>query len=391
MFLEILFAILLGVVAGCFTGLVPGIHTNLIAVILVSFTIDVSNEFFVAVICAMTITHSFISTIPSILLGAPEGGTALSVLPGHKLLLEGRGIEAVFYTYFGSAISLVASFFCIYLMKVFLSNFYEVIQQYIGYLLIGVLIFIVFLNTDKKRTLIVIILSGVIGYFVLDSRLENGLFSLLTGFFGVSTLVFSLKSSGEFPKQEFNGFNLKLSKTINTSLFGLTIGFFTSILPGMGSSTGATIGSVIKKESKPEDFLVMIGSITTVNFFSSIIALDVINRARNGSIVALRDLFGQNYIDIMIYSSLISGGMALLLGIRLVYLMVRVISKINYQKLCISIIIILFLLGFFLSGLVGVYIIFICFLVGFYANYFGISRNSMMSCIIVPVMFYFIF
>jgi len=40
---------------------------------------------------------------PSIFLGAPEADTALAVLPGHALLMEGRGEEAVRLSAIGSA------------------------------------------------------------------------------------------------------------------------------------------------------------------------------------------------------------------------------------------------------------------------------------------------
>ncbi len=99
MFLEILLAILLGILAGIITGLTPGIHINLISVMLLSVSpvlLKYTNPIALAVfIIAMSVTHTFLDAIPSIFLGAPESATALGVLPGHRYLLKGYGLMAV--------------------------------------------------------------------------------------------------------------------------------------------------------------------------------------------------------------------------------------------------------------------------------------------------------
>ena len=58
-------------------------------------------------IISMSLTHSFLDEITSIFLGAPYSGMAMGVLPGHKLLLEGKGLEAVKLTVIGRLICLI--------------------------------------------------------------------------------------------------------------------------------------------------------------------------------------------------------------------------------------------------------------------------------------------
>ncbi len=68
MFIEILIALGLGIAAGCITGLIPGIHINLIGVILISLSstifISLNPIYFIVFISAMAITHKFIDFIP---------------------------------------------------------------------------------------------------------------------------------------------------------------------------------------------------------------------------------------------------------------------------------------------------------------------------------------
>ena len=99
MFFDIIAAVLVGCCAGIITGLIPGIHINLVSLLLVSvsgYFLGFTSPIVLGVfIISMSVTHTFLDTLPSIFLGAPDADTALAVLPGHRLLLEGRGYEAV--------------------------------------------------------------------------------------------------------------------------------------------------------------------------------------------------------------------------------------------------------------------------------------------------------
>ncbi|RJS70734.1 hypothetical protein CW714_06865, partial [Methanophagales archaeon] len=46
--------------------------------------------------------YKYIKTIPAAFVGAPEADTALSLLPAHRLLLEGRAYEATVLSAIGS-------------------------------------------------------------------------------------------------------------------------------------------------------------------------------------------------------------------------------------------------------------------------------------------------
>jgi putative membrane protein len=109
-----LVSVLAGYILGVVSGLVPGIHTNNFALILLAFSPFLSEKGLPVVcvasmILANSISHTFHDIIPSIFLGAPGEDTALAVLPGHTLLLEGHGPQAVRLSALGSAGSVVLS------------------------------------------------------------------------------------------------------------------------------------------------------------------------------------------------------------------------------------------------------------------------------------------
>ena len=111
MLLELMLAILAGIIVGTFTGILPGIHINLVALLLFILSPLLLQYTSPIVLCvfivALAITHTFLDFVPGIFLGAPEETTALSVLPGHRMLLKGRGYEAVKLTTLGGYIGLI--------------------------------------------------------------------------------------------------------------------------------------------------------------------------------------------------------------------------------------------------------------------------------------------
>lgn len=115
---------LLGTAAGVATGLTPGLHVNTVAALVLAFQAPLlllAGSLFSwaspapqdlvllagALVVGNVVAHTFLDYVPAIFLGAPEPETALSVLPGHRMLLKGRGLEAIHLSAWGS---LVAAF-----------------------------------------------------------------------------------------------------------------------------------------------------------------------------------------------------------------------------------------------------------------------------------------
>ncbi|MFQ5475098.1 MAG: tripartite tricarboxylate transporter permease, partial [Candidatus Nanoarchaeia archaeon] len=249
MLLEIIIAIIAGICAGVVTGLIPGIHINLLSLLLLSaspFLLQYTNVIVLGCfIVAMSVTHTFLDAIPSIFLGAPDADQALNVLPGHKLLLEGKGFEAVKLTVIGSLLCLLFAVSLVPLLIPFVGTVYPIIKGYIGYALLGIILFMILKDKNRLKNAIVFLMSGVLGIIVLNfPNLNNPLFPLLSGLFGVSMLVVSLTQKVEVPPQKVEETLDIDKKTIMKAVAGGTIaGTMTSFLPGLGPSQGAVLAS----------------------------------------------------------------------------------------------------------------------------------------------------
>ncbi|MFA6072797.1 MAG: tripartite tricarboxylate transporter permease [Candidatus Woesearchaeota archaeon] len=395
MIIEIFFAILLGVLAGTFSGLSPGIHVNLVSAVVVGFAgglIPIFGvEAIIVFIIAMAITHTFLDFLPSIFLGAPDPDNAISVLPGHKFLLEGKGFEAVKLMAIGSLFALLFCAILYVFLEKLLLLIYPFAELYIWQMIFVVSLFMIFSSGPLFRNIFVFLSAGILGVLVLGARMNEPLFPLLTGMFGIATLIFSLNEENGIPEQTFSKTtNVKKLKGFLIVGVGTITGFLTAVLPGIGASTAAAAGSSLFKEKEAGDFLILIGAITTVNFFMSIAALNVLGKARNGAIVALMKLVEKPPVSLMIMAALISAGIAVFISFMLAKWFIKITKKMNYSLLAKIVIGILILLTFIFSGFIGIYVLIISSSIGLYCNYKGIPRSLMMACIMMPVMMYFV-
>lgn len=122
--LFILLAIIIGVITGVFTGLIPGIHVNTIAALMVSisgvlYSFGLSSITIAVFIAVVAITHAFFDYIPSLFIGVPND-EVFALLPGHRLVKQGRGLEAIELSMKGS---LNGVFFSVFALILFIYLF----------------------------------------------------------------------------------------------------------------------------------------------------------------------------------------------------------------------------------------------------------------------------
>ncbi|RLI97254.1 MAG: hypothetical protein DRO99_03235, partial [Candidatus Aenigmatarchaeota archaeon] len=294
MIMVVAFA-LLGVLLGIFTGLVPGIHVNTVAAILIGLSACADPMLFAVIVMSTAITHTIWDFVPSILLGAPEAGTSLSVLPGHSMLLEGRGQEAIYLTVVGGVCSAVLSVAMLPVLFILIPLFYHSVQVYMHWLLGGMAAFMVLTESGVRKAFAIVCftLSGILGVIILDSFMissHEAFLPLFTGLFGVSTLLISLRGASIVPRQAATMPVIHGSSAVLASLKSIISGVIVGTLPGVGSSQAAVLVQNVTKTKDREGFLMALGGINTVVAMFSLLSLYVISRARSGAAVAVQQL-----------------------------------------------------------------------------------------------------
>src|SRR3989344_115852 len=322
-YFEVLAAISLGIISGIITGLIPGIHVNLVSVLMISFSavlLDLVSPLILAVyIISLAITHTFLDAIPSIYLGAPDEAQALNVLPGHRLLNKGEGHNAITYTIIGSLGSLLLGIILFPVFIITMKVIYPILKNFIGYFLIIIILFMV--------------LTGL-------PNLKQPLFPLLSGLFGFSILVVSFLQKSKIPPQIEKPLTISNKNMVKSVSAATGVGFMAAFLPGFGSSQAAIVATSLVGDIGDEGFLTLVGGINTANMLISIAAVYILDKARNGAIVAVKEFVDVGLSEVLLFLgvALVVGGMASVISLKLSKYFSKLIVKVNYQYLVASII-----------------------------------------------------
>lgn len=388
--LQILLALLIGCIIGTITGLCPGLHINMVAVLTVAISPFLLNYFpviaIISFIVSMSITHTFIDFIPSVFLGSPDSDTTLSVLPGHSLLLEGKGHQAVMYTLYGS---LIGIFIIIIFTPVFmfvLPKIYPSIKQIMFYILLFASFYMIIREKNKTLSLIVFLLAGFLGVATFNLNINNSLLPLLTGLFGSSSLITSIMKKQKIPKQnapEKIKINKKeLGKIAMVTSFASPL---CSFLPALGSGQAAVIASDLTNETNKQEFLMLLGSINTIVMGLSIVSLYAINVTRSGSAATIQLLsnLSLSYFLILVGVMLISGILSFFIGSRLSRFFALKINKINYTNLSMFILFFIVVLVVVFSGWPGFFVFIIATCLGLFTILSNSRRTLLMGCLML--------
>ncbi len=434
----------LGVFVGILTGLLPGLHVNNIALILLSLSgtivaafswlssFGISEQFIFLLIAAFivscSISHTFHDVIPTTFLGAPDEDSALSVLPAHSLLLEGRGYEAVAISAMGSYGAIVVCFALLLPVRFLIGNplfLYPTLQEIMAWVLIAIALLM--LGTEKAQitdfghsgkiaavlgllfATFVFFLSGVFGLVILDFPVQSPfglsapvLFPALAGLFGTPTLLTSLVTKPHIPVQTIKPpvLSKKEKKSSMLSIItGSLSGILVSIIPGITSATGTILAMNARGESGNEQTIVTLSAVNTASAFSVISVLFIILRPRSGAALAVNELIVvEEWTSLMIPQNLVFLLIVLLLSGSLSYFSTLVMGKIfakyfirvPYSLMVGGTIILVAVLVVVFTGLFGLLILGVATCIGLLPVQWGVRRSHCMGLLLIPIILHFL-
>ncbi|MDO8870990.1 MAG: tripartite tricarboxylate transporter permease [Methanobacteriaceae archaeon] len=409
---DLIIACFIGILFGAITGLIPGIHVNTVGAIIFASSAFLLNLFSIEFLCvflvSLAIAHALLEFIPSMLLGVPDESTALSILPGHRMVLEGRAREAIRLVALGGFGAIIVTIFLLPLFIMILPSLYEFIRPYIWIILVLVSIYMIMrLSKDTNTRIwsgILFLLSGIMGWTMLQTPISSNLslMCMFTGLFGVSTLIYSLNEKSILPHQnKFHNFHF------NTQIFrgimaGGIAGTILGFLPGFGPAQGSIIAQELSGgggEENTESFLTAISGVNTADTLFSLVATYLIGNPRSGIAVYISNFiqdFNVNYLLFFIFASLTAVSISLILCLKMGDWFSDYMQGINYNKLSKAVII--FMIGILLifsilegASLPFMFLVFItATALGLLPHYLGVSKSHLMGVLIIPaIVIYF--
>ncbi|MGN1362237.1 MAG: tripartite tricarboxylate transporter permease [Methanobrevibacter sp.] len=411
--IDLIMACIFGVLIGCITGLFPGIHVNTSGAIIYTLSTYLLNFISPEAICiflaSLAISHALLEFIPSILLGVPEESTALSVLPGHRMVIEGRGKEAIRIVSIGGYGAIIITIITLPLFALILPNFHSMSKPYLWLILMVISIILIYkLNNNNENrlwSLILFLLSGLIGWAVFETPLSSNLslMATFTGLFGVSTIIFGLNDNSIMPHQnQFYEVNLDKTKLKNIILGGIS-GAILGFLPGFGPAQGGIIAQDISNTSDEDDdagnFLTVISGINTSDCLFSLISLYLIGNPRSGVAIYISyiiEKFTLNILIMFIGASLTSVSISLIFAILVGDKFINIIEEVDYVKISKMAIFIMILVVYAFTIINKGPLWYITILLissialGLMPHFQGVSKSHLMGVLIVPaIIIYF--
>jgi putative membrane protein len=376
------------------TGLLPGFHPNTVFVLVLSMAALFTGF---PVICtlvfivSLSVSNVFLDFIPSILFGAPDPDSCLSVLPGHQMLMDGRGYEAVFLSAMGGLGAVLLTILTLPIMLFSIPFIYSQIYPFIHILLALIVGWMVWTERGSKKlwALLIFLFTGLFGMITLNTLSDSALFPSLTGLFGFSGLIVSFYGRSKLPQQK------KTShvdgNVAKGTVIGWTAGMLAGLLPGIGSSQAAVVAGQTFK-AKTKDFLTALGGINAANIIFTLVAFYTLGKTRSGAVSAMAQLtpsLSVNELILLMFKALLTAFISVILVLKTADIVIGRIHSVSYRKMNLLIMIFLTTLVILFAGPLGLLISFAGTLIGILAIKTGIKRSHMMGFLIFPTILYF--
>ena len=412
--IELVIACFIGILIGTTTGMIPGIHVNTAGAILFassSFLLTfLSPEFLCVLMVSMSIAHALIEFIPSMLLGVPQEGTATSILPGHRMVLQGRSKEVIRVVSVGGFGGIMVTILMLPLFAIALPTLHEATKPFTWIILLTASIYLTYRLTANYRdfiwSLLLFILSGILGWILFQTPISSGITLMCTfsGLFGISTILFSLNDSSTIPHQNpFYELDIDYNKFKSIFAGGIT-GAILGFLPGFGPAQGTVIaqaasGAIDNDDDDTVNFLLATSGLNVSDCLFSLIAIYIIGNPRSGIAVYMSYLIFEmsvNHLAIFIFASLIAVSVSLVLSLKLGDSFSRLMGGVDYRKLSIGVIllqvIILYVFIFYYKAPVFYMTLALVtsIAMGMLPHYIGIGKSHLMGVLIIPaIVIYF--
>ncbi len=375
--MELILFFLIGLILGALSGLVPGLHPNLISAIAVLQNMEYEKK--AALIVSMYSAHIVFSYIPSIFFGVPDEQSAVSVLPGQRMVREGKGIVALKTTVVSVLIASIAALILIPAALRFYPLAYGFVGPHIAPILIIASAIFVFRTKNPLYALLIFLGAGFFGAYALKLDVHDAFLPLFSGFFAMGTILNYRKS--RIPAQKEGNVEAGVWKY---ALFGALLGGLANLIPAISSPAQVAALASLFVAFESGNYLATVAAIGAGQFVFAFASSAAIDKARHGVIVNLGQVLdiGANMQALLLYFMFGIGIAAIA-----VFLLRKRISTLagldfsNFNKLLAAY---LALVVFLIDGPMGLAVFAGASLIGYLTIRMGVERTMLMGGLIVP-------
>ena len=385
-----------GILLGTASGLTPGLHVNTFAILLASIATSVPGDPHLvgAAMIAAGVVHSFLDIVPAIAIGVPDPAMAISALPGHRLVLGGRGQEALRLSALGSGGAIMAALILGAPITLLMRRIAPLLVAHIG-IVLGIIaaVMIATERTLKSKIggAIGVLASGLLGVFTLDLKatgiLPAGdmLLPLLSGLFGIPILMLAAQGSG-LPPQEGNTLATTPTRTAIWALVGALSGAMVAYVPGVSAAVATAMAFVaLPGYAGDRGFIVTVSGVNTANTVFALFALIALGAPRTGVLVAFERAKLPPNLPLLLLAIALAAAVAFVLVPTLGDRYLSTVGNVDNERLSIGVSLLLVILAGAFTGLLGIVVLAAAAVVGMIPIAFQTRRVHLMGVLFVPL------
>ncbi len=385
-----------GVALGTASGLLPGLHANNMAFLLAGVAPSVPGpRLYVAMaMLAAGVVHTFLDVVPSLALGVPDAAMAAVSLPGHRLVLEGRGREAIRLSALGSGGAVVLAVpLAVPITRLMVAG-WPTIRANLTALILGVAALLVLTEGSPGSmagAAVSLVASALLGVATLDltpaAPLSAGgmLAPLFAGLFGAPVLVDAIGGGG-IPPQDDPAIAVPGREVAGLTGIGTVAGAVVGYVPAISSAIAATAALLaVPGRYGARGFVVATSGVNTANAIFALFALVALGSPRTGVLVAVEAVGAPPSLPHLLVAVAVAGAVGFLLVVALGDRYLAVVGRLDATTLSVAILAGLAGLSYLFAGRVGVAAYLAAAVVGLVPPRFRARRASLMGVLFGPI------
>ncbi|UIO98644.1 tripartite tricarboxylate transporter permease [Halobaculum sp. CBA1158] len=387
---------LAGCALGCCSGLLPGLHANNFAFLLAAAAPAVDAPP-LPLGCAMLsagIVHTFLDVVPSLALGVPDAAMAAAALPGHRLVAEGRGREALRLSAIGSGVALAGSIPLAVAVTAGMRVAYPYLRAWLPVVLGGVALALVVTEATNRRRIAgtaSFALATALGAVTLDAPTDplvaaGGILApLFAGLFGVPVLADALGGDG-VPPQADARLGLSPREVTGAAAAGAGGGAAVGYLPGVSAGVAAVLALPATRGRDPaREYVVATSGANTATAVFALFALVAFDAPRSGVLVAMRDAGVPATLPPLLAATVVAGAVGVVAVVAVGEAALRAVGRLPYRPLVAAVLTGLVVLSLLFAGPFGVVTLVAAAAVGFVPVRLGCRRVHLMGVLLGPL------
>jgi putative membrane protein len=385
-----------GIGLGTVSGLVPGLHANNFALVLAAAASEIPGPPLLigAAMLAAGVVHTFLDAVPALALGVPDAAMAATALPGHRLVIAGRGREAVRLSALGSGLAVAVALPLAVPVTQVMTVAYPTLRAHLPVVLGAVVVLLVVTERTARGAaagLASFAAAAALGWATLDltpaAPLAAGgmLTPLFAGLFGAPVLIDAVGGAG-VPEQADATVTSSRRVVLAMAAAGALAGAVVGYLPGISSAIAAVaVLSLTPGAAGDRGYVVATSGVNTANTLFALFALVAIRQPRTGVLVAFDEVAAPLNLPLLVGTALLASvaGFCLVLSVGDCYL--RAVGRTDYRRLSVGILSLLVALSWLFAGVPGVAVFAVSAALGLVPVRLGARWVYLMGVLIGPL------